>query len=331
MRLLLRYKEEIVSLGLLPVIAIMAVLPFFPVSAVLWCGLAVSVAALAYAAGRHRSLNFFLLQGITVAALCLLIKQVAGDSLLPDAKVGLTIELLMALCSFIHLTAPENYSRFQQRFGMKSHVTYRLEAGIIVVLSSLHLLTRAMTGAVSIALDYGIPVAIYALTLIVNAIGIRLALEESLTVNIVRIAPIVNGKLMLRKKMLQGNIESDARSYVWDLPIEGTTQGTPDNDERLAAKLISTEMPKPQMKPRLIMKYAATREGKRQMIELYVYPLRAEADLSMGNDSGYFCFDDIRHNVGQLSKTLIKELSQLEMAAEVWKQYYSEYGKESDT
>ena len=63
MNLLLKYKDKIVSFGLLPIIITLIGIHLFPTTAMLGTGLAISIAGLLYDVLRLKGLNFFLLQG----------------------------------------------------------------------------------------------------------------------------------------------------------------------------------------------------------------------------------------------------------------------------
>ena len=78
MNLLLKYKDKIVSFGLLPIIITLIGIHFFPTTAMLGTGLAISIAGLLYDVLRLKGLNFFLLQGTIGIGICFLLRLFTG-------------------------------------------------------------------------------------------------------------------------------------------------------------------------------------------------------------------------------------------------------------
>ena len=313
------------SLGLLPIIATLIGLHFLPTLLTLGCGMAVSLAGLVYALARHRALNLFLLLGTAAITSCFLLLLFTGHSLLPQGSVTTTLEIILFLLAFLYITAAEQYRHLQERLRLKSRSSYRLEAGIIVILSGIHLLLLAVlyeTGfhrgdllsAENYFTVYIPPIAIYIICFTINAIGLRIALDESITRGLIRIAPVCDGKLCLQQK-------SD---LIYDLPIEHEASGTPENDRRFAERLMSERAGRPGMKPRLILRHTVKDADDPELIELYIYPLRNENAFS-AERSRFFSFDEIRQGREKVSRILLRELAALEQAAQMWQQYFKDY------
>ena len=140
MKLLLKYKDQIVSLGLLPLIATLIALHFLPSVAVLGGGLLLSLIVLFYYIIRLKELNFFLLLGTIGIGTCYIVRQFTDYQLLPKGGITPTLEFILLIFAFIHITAPEIYKSFQRWLKLKGCFSYLLEAKTIVILSSLHLL-----------------------------------------------------------------------------------------------------------------------------------------------------------------------------------------------
>mgnify|MGYP007018451801 CR=1 FL=1 len=109
MKLILKYRNKIVSLGLLPIIATLICLHFFQNTIVLGIGFIVCLGLLLYGIVRLKDLNFFLLLGsigyrfLTSYFACLQATNLFHtEALLPYW------ELLLLIVAFIHITAPEN-------------------------------------------------------------------------------------------------------------------------------------------------------------------------------------------------------------------------------
>ena len=318
---MLRHRDEIVSLGLLPIIATLVGLHFLPTLLTLGLGVAVSVAGQVYALTRHNALNLFLLQGTTAITLCFLIRLFTGENLLPDGSVTTTLEVTLLVLAFLHITTGDLYQHVQRRLHLKCRSTYRLETAIIVTLSSLHLLTVALLhhagmlegAAASYFIVYIPPIAIYIICFTVNAIGLRLALDDSITRGVIRIAPVRDGQICLKK-------QSD---LTYDLPIEQDAEGTPESVRHIAVQLMSRHAGNHSIKPRLILRHRVNDSLGAKLIELYIYPHRSKDDFK-AEDSRFFSFDEIRRDKAQFSKTLLHELPSLEMAAQMWQQYFKD-------
>ena len=177
MKLLLKYKDQIVSLGLLPLIATLIALHFLPSVAVLGGGLLLSLIVLFYYIIRLKELNFFLLLGTIGIGTCYIVRQFTDYQLLPKGGITPTLEFILLIFAFIHITAPEIY---------KGCFSYLLEAKTIVILSSLHLLILGITVYYNKSLSDEtyfflvniIPVSIYIICLIINIVGICIALQD---------------------------------------------------------------------------------------------------------------------------------------------------------
>ncbi len=112
MNLLLKYKDKIVSFGLLPIIITLIGIHFFPTTAMLGTGLAISIAGLLYDVLRLKGLNFFLLQGTIGIGICFLLRLFTGYDYIPKNSLTPSLEFMLLICAFIHVTAPEIYRNF---------------------------------------------------------------------------------------------------------------------------------------------------------------------------------------------------------------------------
>ena len=128
MKLLLKYKDQIVSLGLLPLIATLIALHFLPSVAVLGGGLLLSLIVLFYYIIRLKELNFFLLLGTIGIGTCYIVRQFTDYELLPKGGITPTLEFILLIFAFIHITAPEIYKSFQRWLKLKGCFSYLLEA-----------------------------------------------------------------------------------------------------------------------------------------------------------------------------------------------------------
>lgn len=136
MNLFLKYKDKIVSFGLLPIIITLIGIHLFPTTTMLGIGLAISIAGLLYDIFRLKGLNFFLLQGTIGIGICFLLRLFTGYEYIPQNSLTPTLEFMLLVCAFIHVTAPEMYRNFLKKFHLNFTFSYLLEARLIVVLSS---------------------------------------------------------------------------------------------------------------------------------------------------------------------------------------------------
>ena len=111
MKLILKYRNKIVSLGLLPIIATLICLHFFQNTIVLGIGFAVCVGLLLYGIIRLKDLNFFLLLGSVGIGACFALRLFTGYEFVPLGSITPILELLLLIVAFIHITAPTFSSR----------------------------------------------------------------------------------------------------------------------------------------------------------------------------------------------------------------------------
>ena len=320
MKLLLKYKDTIVSMGLLPTLCTFIGLHWLPAAPVLLVGLLSSVGGLVYALGVRRSLNFFLLQGLISMTLCYAVYG-SGTGLLSEADLTLALEFLLLAFAFLYLTLPDSYQTWLAKMHLIHHISYQLEARIIVILSAAHLFSMFVVYASDLPpvpqVDYlfrhVIPIGIYLLCMIINIIGIRLALQaEELPSSLIRIAPLYQGKIYL----------SDHASSVWDLPFTDSLLGPSSAIDRKARKLVRKNITSPHTSPRLLLRHWTDENdlSHRRPVSVYIYPLR-HADELRTEQGRFFSFEEIKQQPAAFSPSLLKELEHLQLAAEVWNEY----------
>ena len=176
MNLLLKYKDKIVSFGLLPIIITLIGIHFFPTTAMLGTGLAISIAGLLYDVLRLKGLNFFLLQGTIGIGICFLLRLFTGYDYIPKNSLTPSLEFMLLICAFIHVTAPEIYRNFLRKFHLNFTSSYLLEAKIIVIFSSIHLIILfflynkliPFSPENNFGIIYLIPTLIYVICLVIN-------------------------------------------------------------------------------------------------------------------------------------------------------------------
>lgn len=331
MRLILKYRNKIVSLGLLPIIATLICLHFLPNTAVLGISFVVCFAFLLYGILRIRDLNFFLLLGCIGIGACFILRLFTGYQFVPYGSITPILELLLLIVAFIHITAPEIYKGLQEQLHLRNCFSFVFEAKTIVILSTLHLLTLLFTEYIGKILSeeafffmlYGVPVIIYIVCLLINIIGIQLALQDNFRYSLVRIAPVCDGKIYLERKMLFDD-DSEDTSAVWDIPLESSFEGPLDKSDRYARKITKKMGFSPKTTPRLILSYQNHNGCAtcKQRVSLYILPMSDVEELKSDSRGRFFSFEEIKAaKQHEYSPALLSELGQLEIAAQMWKEF----------
>lgn len=249
-------RNKIVSIGLLPIIITLIGLHFFPNTEMLGVGLLLSLIMLTYNIIRMKDLNFFLLLGTLGIGTCFVLRLFWGYKYVPLNTITPTVEFSLMAFAFIYHTAPELYKDIVSKLGIRICFSYKFETKIIIVLSSVHLIILYIIKTLNhdwspegrFFMINVIPVSIYIICLIINTLGIHFVAKIDLSKqNIIRIAPVCNGKLLLSNKNMS--------SQVWDLPIERNLEGTVEDCIKYATKTAKRFTGK-NIQPRLILQYS---------------------------------------------------------------------------
>lgn len=318
-------RNKIVSVGLIPIIITLIGLHFFPNTEMLGAGMAISIIMLSYNIFRMRDLNFFLLLGTLGIGTCFILRLFWGYKYVPLNTITPTVEFSLMIFAFLYYTAPEIYKDIVSKLGIRVCFSYKFETKIIIILSAIHLLILYIIK--SLNHDWSeegrffminvVPVSIYIICLIVNTLGIHIAAKIDFSEhNIIRIAPICNGKLFLsRINSQQRNIKD-----LWDIPVERNFEGTIDDCTKYAQKTVKRLLNQ-HIKPRVILRYNEECScGIKNNILLFILPLKAGNDINL--EGRYFKLDEIENNLQIFSKSLVKELEPLKNAANLWNEYY---------
>lgn len=327
MNLLLKYKDKIVSFGLLPTIITLIGIHIFPTTTMLGIGLGISLAGVLYDVLRLKALNFFLLQGTIGIGTCFLLRLFTGYEYIPHNSLTPTLEFMLLVCAFIHVTAPELYRNFLRKFHLNFTFSYLLEAKLIVVLSSIHLIVLFVlqhelipfSPEHNFGIIYLIPTLIYLLCLLINIVGIQIAATQSpQEPHIIRIIPICNGKIYLTPHTAQPSI--------WDAPIQSLFEGPLRKSQQHAKHLLKQQPfckkakgPHKKIHPRLILSYRT--QGKLPaFIQLYILPVSQENELASSGGQFFTC-EDIKKSPTLFSQELMIECERLQLVAQVWKEF----------
>ena len=314
-------KNKIVSIGLLPIIITLIGLHFFPNTEMLGVGLFMSVIMLAYNIIKMKDLNFFLLLGTLGIGTCFVLRLFWGYKYVPLNTITPTVEFSLMAFAFIYYTAPELYKDIVSKLGIRICFSYKFETKIIIILSSIHLLLLYIIK--NLNHDWSpegrffminiVPVSIYIICLIVNTLGIHFVAKiENSRYNIIRIAPVCNGRLLLSLK--------NPASQVWDIPIERNLEGTFDDSKKYAMKT-AKRISGTNVQPRFILQYTEECScGICNNVLLFILPLKTERDINL--DGKFFNFEEIENNLQQINPCIKKELEHLKDAASLWKEFY---------
>lgn len=328
MNLLLKYKDKIVSFGLLPIIITLIGLHIFPTTTMLGIGLGISIAGVLYDVLRLKGLNFFLLQGTISIGICFLLRLFTGYEYIPHNSLTPTLEFMLLVCAFVYITAPELYRNFLKKFHLNFTSSYLLEAKLIVILSSIHLIVlfalhnqlTPFSPENNFGVIYLVPTLIYLLCLIINIVGIQIAAKQSpQEQHIIRIIPICNGKIYLTPHA--------KNTTTWDAPIkslfEGPLRKSQQHAKHIVQKhLVSTNkafIPQTPIHPRLILSYRL--QGLLPtFVQLYILPVSQEDELALSEERFFAC-EDIKKNPERFSHELMIECERLQLVAQVWKEF----------
>lgn len=328
MNLLLKYKDKIVSFGLLPIIITLIGIHFFPTTAMLGTRLAISIAGLLYDVLRLKGLNFFLLQGTIGIGICFLLRLFTGYDYIPKNSLTPSLEFMLLICAFIHVTAPEIYRNFLRKFHLNFTSSYLLEAKIIVIFSSVHLIVLfflynkliPFSPENNFGIIYLIPTLIYVICLVVNIIGIQVAAANSpQEQHVIRIIPICNGKIYLAPH--------SKNKSIWDAPIASLFEGPLRKSQRYAKHLVKKHQQnllrslytKKKSLPRLILSYRAQGIAP-AFTQLYILPVSHEDEFKL-TEGCFFTCEEIKQNPEKFSNELRIECERLQMVAQVWKEF----------
>lgn len=294
-------------------------------------GFIVCLGLLLYGIVRLKDLNFFLLLGSIGIGSCFVLRLFTGYKFIPYGSITPILELLLLIVAFIHITAPEIYKELQERLHLRNCFSFVLEAKTIVILSSLHLTILLFVDHIehlfsedgSFFLMYGIPVIIYVLCLVINVVGIHLALQENFRYSLVRIAVVHDGKIYLKQRTGCPD-ERYENAPMWDIAVESPFEGPIEKSTEYAARIAKKICASKDTTPRLILKYTTTScdADNQQRVSLYILPLQNETDLQKITGGRFFSFDEISETAARrYSPSLLSELDTLQMAAEMWKAF----------
>lgn len=319
------YKGLLVSLGLSPLIITLIGLHFLPATPMLGIGLTIGTIAMLLDIIYRKDINFFLLSGSISIGLCFLFRLSTGYEYIPDQCNTPVLELLMLTFCFIYLTLPDYYLKFHQTMHMHTGRNYTLESGIIVVLSAIHLIILIVLQVngwlenhrIFSLTVYLVPILIYIFCIVTNIIGIRMAAREEGIHNLIRIAPLWNGRIYLCPHTDTSNWQT-----TWDIPVEKQLGNPFSSTEHCSTQLSRKIVRKGAMTPRFILRYNIPSEtGVPHTIHLYILPLKDKQELKL-KKGRFFDFKELKDNEMIISSRLQAELEHLDLAASMWKEFY---------
>lgn len=327
MKFLFKYKDKIVSMGLLPIIGTLIGLHFLPDSQMLGIGALVSLVLLVYGIIRLRQLNFFLLMGTIGIGMCFFVRLASDYLLIPYGSITPILELMLFVCAFIHITVPEVYLSLHRRLKLNECHSFTLEAKIIVVLSGIHLIIWAvsykhfqdLSSTGTFIMMYGIPISIYIICLLINIVGIRLALQESIGNHLIRIALISGGKIYLTPQKQK----EESGEALWDLSIENIYRGPTEFIGQYMQKLTRQQpvIHAAHEVPRLILKHTSHLEcAHLEDVLLYILPIAPQMAEEL-LEGRWFEFEEVSASPQKFAPMLLSEIKHLEVVAGMWKKF----------
>ena len=143
-------------------------------------------------------------------------------------------------------------------------------------------------------------------------------LPKSNNMPIIRIAPVCNGKIYVAPRRA-----ADGENLQWDLPIEESVEHVSTKSDKVARKIkekyqshIHTDA-----SPRFCVQYTS-KPHDGCTAYLYVLPLRQEDEIHF-HEGKFVSAEDINNHPDAYSYNLHEESELLDMAAELWKDFYS--------
>lgn len=139
------------------------------------------------------------------------------------------------------------------------------------------------------------------------------------SMHILRIAPVCNGKIYVVPHQ-----SNQMGSYCLDVPIQEQIHGNPTNSYKIAQKIkerfhlhLHTNE-----QPRFCVQYRMKSENS-ETVYLYILPLQKEEDIHFNNGQ-LMTADEIQKADTSISPFLQQESELLNMAAELWNDFYTE-------
>jgi len=143
-------------------------------------------------------------------------------------------------------------------------------------------------------------------------------LSESNKMSIIRIAPVCNGKIYVTPRA-----SADGKGFLMDLPIEESVEHVSTKSDKTARKMkekyqshIHTDA-----SPRFCVQYTS-KPHDGCTAYLYVLPLHQEDEIHF-HEGKFVSAEDINNHPDAYSYNLHEESELLDMAAELWKDFYS--------
>ena len=143
-------------------------------------------------------------------------------------------------------------------------------------------------------------------------------LPESNKMSIIRIAPVCNGKIYVTPRA-----STDGKGFLMDLPIEESVEHVSTKSDKVARKIkekyqshIHTDA-----SPRFCVQYTS-KPHDGCTAYLYVLPLHQEDEIHF-HEGKFVSAEDINNHPDAYSYNLHEESELLDMAAELWKDFYS--------
>lgn len=324
MKLVLKFRDFLMSTGLIPCIVCMIFCIFFQDATVLYvCSIA------SYLYGLYRILypsifhpNLVMLHGTVALCIAALIKWLTEDMLIPDQTVPITLEILILCFSLLQLILPDLYIR--RSHNRIPFMLNSLAVQIIVILSAIHLFITCviylffspLSHRALYILTHILPPVVYIACIAVNYAYLKILSLRYERMPLLRIAPICNGKIYVTPRGCQKE-----EAGKWDIPIEDCIHYNETNIDKYIQEIGDKCQKHTGLEARFSLKHLIkTDSGVQKTIMLYVLPLKKENQIHV--EGGKFVTpEEIEKNACQYSTLLQKEISHLSLAARMWKEF----------
>ena len=328
MKLFLKYKDVIMSTGLIPTIVCMIFCIFFQDAVVLYvCSLA-SIIYILYRLVKPPICqpNLVLLHGTLSLIIASIIKGISGDMLIPDRTVPIILEILILSLSLLYLITPSFYARPFSFFHYQMPILNRWATQIIAILSSTHLFVSCMVYLFFNPLSYNtlyimthiIPPLIYVFCIILNYALMKIISSTYKKMPFLRIAPICNGKIYVAPRSYQseepGKLDIPMEDYIYAYKTD-TDKYAKEIEDKYSNHITG------QPEPRFSLKHLVEEtNGVKKTIMLYVLPLNNEEQIHFAGGK-FVTPEEIETNSAQYSSFLKEEVNHLNIVTQIWKEF----------
>lgn len=321
MKSFFKYKDLIMSTGLIPIIVCMIFCQFVQDAFVLYSCSAASLVYMLYRTVKPtlNRPNWVLVHGTLALIVLSFIKAISKDQLIPEQTVPITLEILFLCFSLFFLIVPDCYDRLYP--DKTFSILNRLETKAIVILSGIQLLTYSLiylffsplSHKALYAMMHIFPPLCYLLCLVANYILVKAFCSIFLNMPVLRIIPVCNGKIY---------VIHNKEFNQWDTPLEDCMDARQIDRDLYAKEIMERyrEHLDDEPSPRFCLKHLVKNPPMDNTFLLYILPLNDERQIHF-NGGKFVTPEEIEETPKSYSYYLREEINHLKVAARMWEEY----------